>query len=150
MSLLYQYCRHCSPKLLEYRWLSDEVTCGSFVSVFLVEKRADPLLLRDFLGRACPVCSWTYSKSWCKRKKETKKRQKRTKRSGCIRSRQKNTDTDQSGQRIKSLFFILYIWKPRLQYVALLCCTNEMCLWHFSNLIYFTEVFFVPCFTIKV
>lgn len=80
------------------------------------------------------------------KKKPQKEVKKRNKRSGCICSdfvfiETKNTDTEQSGQRIKSLFFILYIWKWRLQYVALLCCTNQMCLCHFSNLIYFTVLF---------
>lgn len=60
----------------------------------------------------------------------------------------KRKDTETSGQRIKSLFFILYIWKLGHQYVALLCCTNQIVLVaKFFNLIYFTVFLF--CFTIK-
>ena len=123
-----------------------------FISSFRcygLEKRAAPLplLLLDFLGQTVrPVWTWTHTQNVSAEKK-LKKKNKRS----CICSdfvlfiKTKNTDAERSGQRIKSLFFILYIWKSRFQYVALLCCTNQMCLWHFSNLIYFT-VSFCFCF----
>lgn len=49
----------------------------------------------------------------------------------------KNRDTEQSGRRIKSLFFILYIGVS--SYVVLLCCTNVLV--PFFNLIYFMVLF---------
>lgn len=40
----------------------------------------------------------------------------------------------------KNIFFILYIWKSRYQYVALFCCTNQKCacgnFFFKSNLLY--------------
>lgn len=109
--------------------------------------RVDPFLL-DSSGQArCLFCGFmdTYvnviKKSLTKKQKLKKKEEKKwfSMSRFCFYRDEKNTDNEQwSGQRIKSLFFILYICKSRFQYLALLCCTNQMCLWHFSNLIYFT------------
>lgn len=150
-----QYCRFVHQKF----WcFFDEVTCFYFLEFCCCRGFWGGQSLFSFFWtlwdelRVGPVCTWTQTICQCRKKtqKEAKSEKKNKKKKwlylfrfcSFYQDEKKNTDTEQSGQRIKSLFFILYIWKSRFQYVALLCCTNQMCLWHFSNLIYFT-VFFV-------
>lgn len=152
---LYQYCQLVHQKFWSIGpllWWSH--TCSVFIFIFSMcsycFRREWTLFFWTFWDKLIVhPCVHGRIQNVSAEKKPQKEAKK--KKSGYICSdfvlfiKTKNTDTEQSGQRIKSLFFILYIWKSRFQYVALLCCTNQMCLWHFSNLIYFT-VLFCSCF----
>lgn len=120
----YQYCRFVHQKFWSVCRLFDEVTCFHFLDFFccydgfMEEGGASSCSsgLWDDLGVG-PVYMDTNKTSVQKKTQKEAKNKKQTKR-GCYLfkfclywNEKKNTDTEQSGQRIKSLFFILYIWK---------------------------------------
>lgn len=120
----YQYCQFVHQKFWSVCRLFDEVTCFHFLDFFccydgfMEEGGASSCSsgLWDDLGVG-PVYMDTNKTSVQKKTQKEAKNKKQTKR-GCYLfkfclywNEKKNTDTEQSGQRIKSLFFILYIWK---------------------------------------
>lgn len=104
----------CSPKVLEYRSpFLMKSTCFCFYFLFLLFfwTLQDKLIVH-------PVCTWMHYEMSVQKKKKRRKKLEKNKRIKKVvvfvqilffLSRQKNTDTERSGQRIKSLFFILYI-----------------------------------------
>lgn len=91
-----------------------------FVVMMVSWRRAElPLVLLDCgTTSELVLCTWTQTKRQCRKKLKKKQKIKNKQNVVVICSnfvyiemKKKNTDTEQSGQRIKSLFFILYIWK---------------------------------------
>lgn len=90
-----------------------------FVVMMVSWRRAElPLVLLDCgTTSELVLCTWTQTKRQCRKKLKKKQKIKNKQNVVVICSNfvyiemKKNTDTEQSGQRIKSLFFILYIWK---------------------------------------
>lgn len=151
----YQYCRFVHQKFWSVCRLFDEVTCFHFLDFFccydgfMEEGGASSCSsgLWDDLGVG-PVYMDTNKTSVQKKTQKEAKNKKQTKR-GCYlfkfclywNEKKKYWHWTKWTKNKKSIFYSVYM-EIRFQYVALLCCTNQMCLWHFSNLIYFI-VFFV-------
>lgn len=121
-----------------------------FVVMMVSWRRAElPLVLLDCgTTSELVLCTWTQTKRQCRKKLKKKQKIKNKQNVVVICSnfvyiemKKKYWHWTKWTKNKKSIFYSVYM-EIRFQYVALLCCTNQMCLWHFSNLIYFI-VFFV-------